>query len=99
MKSYSFYENHPGYEIAKNAFIKSMGWNPEKLEFIEKMMAHSYGLVMVASKGNQAESVKFVCNFFKAEHLLEIFALAENDPKCEKIESQKKIKKIGKKVW
>jgi vacuolar-type H+-ATPase subunit C/Vma6 len=72
------------YDLSFEAFKKSVNKVEVSQEqtkvwsVIENMMANAYAMVMVATEGDQKESVKFVTNLFTVDNIKKMIKASEN---------------------
>ena len=73
---YQYLTNQRGFEIARRSLLRQMEWHEPSA--LENSIANTYGMLMVANKGNKEESVKFILKVYKPENLLKLMKMAEN---------------------
>jgi vacuolar-type H+-ATPase subunit C/Vma6 len=72
------------YDLSFEAFKKSINkvevaeGQTKVWSVIENMMANAYAMVMVATEGDQKESVRFVNNLFTIENIKKMIKASEN---------------------
>lgn len=74
---YNYITNHAGYEVARKSFLEQLEW--DESDYLQRSMASSYAMMMVATEGNKDESVKFLLKAYRPETLIKIMQLKDNE--------------------